>query len=86
MGLRLVGDGERCSRDATGSMVTVALPGQPRLVREAQRANGLSAEGDARIHIGLGRWSGPVPVTVRWCGGETRSYTLAPDAYHEVRQ
>jgi hypothetical protein len=27
-----------------------------------------------------------VPVTVRWCGGETRAYSLSPGEYHEVRQ
>jgi len=86
LGLTLVGDGRRCMRDATGSTVTVNLPGQPPLVREAQRANGLSSEGDQRIHFGLGHWRGPVPVTVRWCGGETRSYSLAADEYHELRQ
>jgi hypothetical protein len=86
IGLRLVGDGRSCARDATGSRVTVELPGEPPLVREVQRANGLSQEGDQRVHLGLGRWSAPVPVTVRWCGGETQSYMLAPNAYHEVRQ
>ena len=86
IGLSLVGAGGSCARDGTGSTVSVQLPGQPPLIREAQRANGLSSENDPRIHVGLGRWSGPVPVTVRWCGGETRSYSLLPDEYHEVRQ
>ena len=67
-------------------MVTVNLPGQRPLVREAQRANGLSAAGDPRIHIGLGAWTRDVPVSIRWCGGTTRTYSLAPGKYHEVRQ
>ncbi len=86
IGLALVGDGRTCARDATGSTVTVNLPGQRPLVREAQRANGLSAAGDPRIHIGLGAWTGEVPVSIRWCGGTTRTYSLAPGKYHEVRQ
>jgi Na+-transporting NADH:ubiquinone oxidoreductase subunit NqrB len=86
IGLLLVGNGRDCSRDATGSTITVRLPGQPPLVREAQRANGLSSAGDPRIHIGLGKWTGPVSVTIRWCGGSTQSYSLAPNTYHEVRQ
>jgi hypothetical protein len=86
LGLALVGDGRTCSRDATGSTVTVTLPGQPPLVREAQRANGLSAAGDPRIHIGLGRWTGEVPVSVRWCGGATKRYSLPPGRYHQLRQ
>jgi hypothetical protein len=86
IGLSLVGDGRTCSRDATGSTVTIVLPGQRPLVREAQRANGLSAAGDPRIHVGLGPWTGDVPVSIRWCGTTTRSYSLAPGAYHEVRQ
>jgi hypothetical protein len=86
IGLSLVGDGRSCSRDATGSTVTVNLPGQPPLMREAQRANGLSSAGDPRIHIGLGKWTGAVPVSIRWCGGVTKTYSLGAGAYHEVRQ
>jgi len=86
IGLSLAGDGRQCARDATGSSVSIVLPGAPVLVREAQRANGFSSEGDQRIHVGLGQWSGPVPVTVRWCGRESRSYLLAPNAYHDIRQ
>jgi Na+-translocating ferredoxin:NAD+ oxidoreductase RnfD subunit len=86
IGLALVGDGSTCSRDATGSTITVQLAGQRPIVREAHRADGFSSEGDPRIHIGLGRWRGEVPLRIRWCGGATRSYRLAPDAYHVVRQ
>ncbi|MDB4893196.1 MAG: hypothetical protein JWL61_5051, partial [Gemmatimonadetes bacterium] len=86
IGLSLVGDGRSCSRDATGSTVTVNLPGQPPLMREAQRANGLSSAGDPRIHIGLGTWTSAVPVSIRWCGGVTKTYSLEAGAYHEVRQ
>ena len=86
IGLDLVGDGRTCSRDATGSTITVLLPGQRPIVREAHRADGFSAEGDPRIHIGLGQWSGEVPLTIRWCGGAKRSYRLASNAYHVVRQ
>ncbi|MEP6730600.1 MAG: CRTAC1 family protein, partial [bacterium] len=86
IGLTLVGDGRTCSRDATGSLVTVSLPGQPPIIREAQRANGLSSAGDPRIHIGLGEWKGNVPISIRWCGGAIRTYSLAQGAYHEVRQ
>ena len=86
IGITLVGDGRSCSRDATGSRVTVQLPGQRPLVREAQRANGLSSAGDPRIHIGLGAWTRDVPVTVRWCGGITTAYSLAPGRYHVVHQ
>jgi hypothetical protein len=86
IGLSLLGDGRSCARDATGSRITIDLPGQRPIVREAQRANGLSSAGDPRIHVGLGRWSGNVPVRIRWCGGATSSYMLAPGAYHAVRQ
>ncbi|MEO5814818.1 MAG: CRTAC1 family protein [Gemmatimonadaceae bacterium] len=86
IGLSLVGDGRSCSRDATGSTVTANLPGQPPLMREVQRANGLSSAGDPRVHIGLGKGTGAVPVSIRWCGGAVKSYSLAPGVYHEVRQ
>jgi hypothetical protein len=87
IGLRLVGNGRTCARDAVGSTVAIALPGQPPLVREAQGANGFSSQGDSRIHLGLGGFGGRTVVArVRWCGGGTREYTLAPGRYHTVRQ
>jgi hypothetical protein len=67
-------------------VVTVHLPGQLRLIREAQRSNGLSAEGDPRRHIGLGDWTGEVPVSIRWYGGSVRTYSLSAGRHHEVRQ
>lgn len=87
VGLRLVGDGQSCARDAFGSRVTVTLPGEPPLVRESQAANGFSSQHDTRVHFGLGVVDEePVDVRVRWCGGTERSYRLRPGSYHEIRQ
>jgi hypothetical protein len=83
--LRLDGSGRACTRDAAGSTVLVYLPGQPPIVRETQHANGFAAQDDATMYIGLGT-SGPGPVraTVRWCGQETREYSLAPNRVHRL--
>ena len=87
IGLRLVGDGRTCARDAIGSTVSIELPGQRPLVREAQGANGFAAQDDSRVHFGLGSFGGrAVAAHVRWCGGATREYILAPGRYHTVRQ
>ena len=87
IGIQLVGGGRSCASDAVGSTVSIALPGQPPLVREAQGANGFSSQGDRRIHFGLGAFTGTIVTAhVRWCGGERRTYALAAGRYHTVRQ
>jgi hypothetical protein len=86
MGLRLVGDGARCSREAIGSTVTVTDPAGRRQYREVQLANGFSAQGDRRLLFGLGRGSGSVTARVAWYGGPTIDYPgLRPGRYHTIR-
>ena len=87
LGLRLAGDGRRCTRDALGSTVTVHAPGEPPQTREVLAANGWAAQGDTRVHVGLGAaHPDTVDVRVRWCGGETRAYRLAANRYHRIAQ
>jgi hypothetical protein len=87
IGLRLVGDGRTCPRDAVGTTVSILLPDQPPLVREVQGANGFSSQSDIRVHVGLGTFKGAlVPTRIRWCGGEWRDSMLAAGRYHTVSQ
>ena len=87
VGLTLIGNGTHCARQAFGSRVTVSLPNGLPLVQEAQAANGFSAQGDTRLHFGLGHVVGDsVDVRVRWCGGEERGYRVAVDRYQTVAQ
>jgi len=87
LGITLQGDGVHCPRQAFGSRVSVNLPDALPLVREAQAANGFSAQSDTRLHFGLGAIDADsVNVSVRWCGGEERSYRLAVNAYQRVQQ
>ena len=87
IGLRLVGDGTTCGREAFGSVATVTLPGERPQSREVQAANGFSSQHDTRLHFGLGA-SAPelVPVRIRWCGGAMTEHRLGRDRYHVVRQ
>jgi enediyne biosynthesis protein E4 len=87
VGVSLRGNGARCTRQAFGSRVAIEQPGARPLVQEVQAANGFSAQGDARLHFGLGRFSADsVDVRVRWCGGDERRYRLAVNAYSDVVQ
>ena len=86
IGLTVAGTRRGCTREASGSTITVRLPGQPPIVREVQGANGFSSQNEERIHVGLGAWTGVVPVAVRWCGRETTTHALAANAYHRVVQ
>lgn len=85
IGLRLVGDGVRCSREAIGSAVRI-LGTRPQL-REVQAANGFAAQHDPRLHFGLGAsGADSVDVRVRWCGGAEGVYRLAANEYHRLAQ
>ena len=84
LGVRLLGSGPRCPRDAPGSTVIVQLQNQLPITRETQHATGFSAQGDATLHVGLGAWTGRVPTRVRWCGAEWREYSLEPNRVHQL--
>jgi hypothetical protein len=63
------------------------LRGQPDQVREVSVANGFAAQGDRRLHFGLGGRDGPVELEIRWCGAaEVQPLTLASGRYHAIRQ
>lgn len=85
IGLALEGDGERCNRDAVGTRVV--LRGPPDQVREVSAANGFAAQGDRRLHFGLGARQGLVQLEIRWCGtAEAQVLRLEPGRYHRVAQ
>jgi len=79
--LELVGEGKRCNREALGNQVTVTTPDGRRQVQQKQAVTGLAAQGDRRLHFGLGTLapSATVDVEVRWCG------TLGPSTRHALR-
>jgi hypothetical protein len=85
VGIALEGNGTTCNRDAVGTRVV--LRGTPEQTREVLAANGFSAQGDRRLHFGLGAAAGPVQVDVFWCGsGEAQRLALAAGRYHRVGQ
>jgi hypothetical protein len=56
-------------------------------VREVHAANGFAAQGDRRVHFGLGARSAPAQLEIRWCGAaEAQRLTLAAGRYHRVVQ
>jgi hypothetical protein len=87
LGVRLVGNGRSCSRDALGSTITLRADGAPPQMREIQQANGFAAQHDARVHFGLGTpHPDTVDVHVRWCGAVDRDYRFAADRYVRIEQ
>jgi enediyne biosynthesis protein E4 len=87
LGVRLVGDGRACTRDALGSTITVLTNDGRKQMREVQAQNGFSSQHDPRAHFGLGaHGSGSVIVSVRWCGGAERQYRLSVNRYHRIEQ
>jgi hypothetical protein len=90
IGLALEGDGIACNREAAGTRVKVEYVEDGRRVEQVQEVsvtNAFSAQGDRRLHFGLGGHAGPVDVAVGWCGtAPIPAGALAPDRYHRVRQ
>jgi hypothetical protein len=90
IGLALEGDGRTCNREAAGSRVVAAHAEGGRRVEQVQEvtiANGFSAQGDRRLHFGLGAHGGAVEVSVSWCGAPAVALgSLAADRYHHIRQ
>lgn len=78
VGIKLVGDGKTCARDAFGSRVELESPRDRPIIVETHAVNGFAAQNDGVIHMGVGSNTGAsVAATVRWCGGDDRTYRLA---------
>lgn len=89
IGLLLEGDGLQCNRDALGTMVEFHYEqhGMPfQQYREVVASNGFSAQGDKRLLVGLGDYSGSVTVTINWCGNAKTTQTLPAGEYHRIQQ
>jgi Na+-translocating ferredoxin:NAD+ oxidoreductase RnfD subunit len=90
LGLELVGNGQACNRDATGTRVWLHYAdgaNAKEQYREVVSANGFSAQGDRRLLFGLGDYTGPVTVEIQWCGaGRERIDDVSPNRYHRVEQ
>jgi hypothetical protein len=87
VGVRLVGNGRSCTRDALGSTITVLTNDGRKQMREVQAQNGFASQHDPRVHFGLGAHpGGSVIVNVRWCGGAEKRYRLPINRYHRIEQ
>jgi hypothetical protein len=74
--LTLKGDpGQRCPRDAIGSVVLVTAGGVRRR-GEVASGRGQISQSDLRVHIGLGRETTVTKLEVRWAGGRTIAYAI----------
>lgn len=86
VGLRLIGNGSSCNRDAVGSRVSLTSGGQTQ-VREVRLVNGFSAQGDTRMLFGIPHTQGNTAyVDVEWCGKEIRRYTIPAGRYSTLKQ
>ena len=90
IGLTLEGDGVRTHRSAIGSRVHVRYKNAEgegvEQSQEVRLLTGFSAQGDPRLHFGLGAYRGPIEVTVSWYGAESQQFTLDADRYHVIEQ
>ena len=84
IGLELAGDGQRCSKDAVGAIITVESMGQTR-TREHRIQSSYLASHDPRQLFALKQEAHVANVTIRWPDG-TLSPTIQvkPGAYHKI--
>lgn len=71
LGLRLIGLG---GRDMLGARVAVTRGPQPPLWRRARADGSYASANDPRVLVGLGSWSQPVTVMVRWPDGREETW------------
>jgi enediyne biosynthesis protein E4 len=90
VGFQLRGNGRTCNRDAAGSRIILEYEEQGRHIRQMREitiVNGLSAQNDRRALFGLGTYTGPVTLSIGWCGEPARIQgTVTLDRYHAVDQ
>ncbi|ACY17257.1 FG-GAP-like repeat-containing protein [Haliangium ochraceum] len=89
VGLSLVGDGVRSHRSAIGTRVELRYldAGEPvSQWHEVGTLTGFAAQGDPRLHFGLGDYHGPLRVIVHWYGATPEEFELAADRYHTLVQ
>ncbi len=81
LALQLIGDGQRCNRDAIGARVEVRLAGPDgggggggRLVRCLRAGEGFLSQSSKWLHFGLGAATGIDGVEVRWPDGTLEGF------------
>jgi hypothetical protein len=85
--VRLIGDpGQKCPRDAIGSVVFVTAGGLRRR-GEVASGRGQVSQSDLRVHVGLGPGTAVSKLEVRWANGQTVSYAIdRVDAFVTIDQ
>ncbi len=74
--LKLLGNvAKRSNRDAIGSRVRITAGGKTQHL-EAKRGQGFLGNFDPRLHVGLGKNTGPVDIEITWPNGETTKTTV----------
>ncbi|CAN5782614.1 hypothetical protein BH11VER1_BH11VER1_39320 [soil metagenome] len=85
IGLQLRGDGRKVNRDAVGTQVFV-ITKNGRQMREVSLTSGFSAQGDRRLHYGLGLDAESVDIEIRWPGAGIQKINALPvDRYHIIQ-
>lgn len=88
IGLDIESMNKQCNREGFGTRVEVVFSnelGKQTLVKEKVAVNGFSAQGDTRLHFGLGKKAKIENIIVNWCSKETKSYAgLALGKYHRL--
>jgi hypothetical protein len=74
--VKLVG-GQGIDHSAIGTQVRLQL-GDQVLTRQVESATGQGNRDDATLHFGLGDWTQPVTLTVRWLDGKEQTIEAKP--------
>jgi len=84
IGFQLAGDGKTVNRDAAGARVLITSNDKSQ-TREVMMTSGFSAQGDRRLHFGLGSQSGSIKVKIIWPNGSIQFLPEPkPGTYHKI--
>ena len=83
--VRLEGDGRAVNRWAVGAQARVSIDGGI-VTRQVEAGTGEGNQNDLTLHFGLGAWTAPMTLEVRWPGGVVQQVeNVVPDSTCVVR-
>ena len=82
--VKLIGDGISVNKAAIGAQVRIDVPGLGTLTRQMEGGTGENNQNDLTLHFGLGSYSDPVELEIRWPDGGIQNLTTETDRFISV--
>ena len=86
-GLKLIGNGKTCNKNAYGTRVVALMQGGEKIYREIHASNGFSSQSDSRLIFGSEGTNDVLNLDIHWCGDALpQRVTLSAAQYNTFTQ